>query len=139
MNNETKATDVPAVTPTLEQVRQRFESWRRRRKKRTRIPQNLWQAAIALSEEYSIHHLSKTLRINHTALKNKVKNANAPEERPSDILPAPFIELPAPVVPLLESSIEMIKDDGSLMRMHIRGAACSDLIELGKAFWKMGS
>lgn len=45
--------DVPTSAPTLEQVRQRFEFWRKRRKKRTRIPQNLWQAAIALSEEYS--------------------------------------------------------------------------------------
>jgi hypothetical protein len=28
----------------------------------------------------------------------------------------------------------MIKSDGALMRMNIKGAACSDLLELGKAF-----
>ena len=72
MNDDTNSADVSAIAPTLEQVRQRFESWRQRRKKRTRIPQNLWQAAVVtLSEEYSICHLSKALRINYTALKKK--------------------------------------------------------------------
>ena len=120
------------IAPSLEQVQQRFESWRKRRKKRTRIPQNLWQAAVALSEEYSVRHLSKALGINYTALKEKVACAKSPEERPSDILSTPFIELPA--VPLLESTIEMIKSDGSVMRMHVKGADSSDLVELGNAF-----
>jgi len=131
--------DDPTIAPSLEQVKQRFESWRQRRKKRTRIPQSLWQAAVALSEEYSICHLLKTLRVNYTALKSKVENANATEEGPSDTLLAPFIELPAPVVPLRESTIEMIKCDGSVMRMHIKGSADADLLELGKAFWQTGS
>jgi hypothetical protein len=131
--------DDPTIAPSLEQVQQRFESWRQRRKKRTRIPQSLWRAAVALSEEYSICHLSKTLRVNYTALKSKVENANATEEGPSDTFLAPFIELPAPVVPLRESTIEMIKCDGSIMRMHIKGSADADLLELGKAFWQTGS
>jgi hypothetical protein len=126
--------DVPTIAPTLEQVRQRFEFWRQRRKKRTRIPQNLWKAAIALSEEYSICHLSKTLRVNYTTLKRKVENANATEEGPSHTLPTPFIELSAPSAPLIESTIEMIKNDGSVMRMHVKGSGCLDLVELGRAF-----
>ena len=139
MNDDTNPTDVSAIAPALEQVRQRFESWRQRRKKRTRIPQSLWNAAIALSDEYSICHLSKTLRVNYTTLKNKVENFSSPEEHPANILPASFIELPAPVVHSLETTIEMIKSDGSVMRMHIKGSACSDLMELGKAFWEMES
>ena len=139
MNDDTNPTEVSAITPTLEQVRQCFESWRQRRKKRTRIPQSLWQSAIALSGEYSICHLSKALRVNYTTLKNKVENTNPPEEHPANILPASFIEIPAPIAPSLEATIEMIKRDGSVMRMHIKGSGCSDLIELGKAFWEMGS
>ena len=137
MNNNIQ--DVPIIAPSLEQVQQRFESWRQRRKKRTRIPQNLWQAAVALSEEYSIYHLSKALRLNYTTLKKKVASANWPEERPSEILPTPFIELPAPAPLLPESTIEMIKTNGSVMRMRVKGAACSDLVELGKAFLAMDS
>jgi hypothetical protein len=138
MNDDTQ--DVSIIAPSLEQVQQRFESWRKLRKKRTRIPQNLWQAAIALSEEYSICHLSKALRVNYTALKEKVVNANRPDKHPSDVSSPTFIELPVPELPSFpESTIEMIKSDGSVMRMHVKGAACSDLVELGKAFWATGS
>jgi hypothetical protein len=139
MSDDEHAPDISTMAPSLEQVQQRFESWRQRRKKRTRIPQNLWQAAVALSEEYSICHLSKALRVNYTALKKKVVNANTPEKNTSDVSAATFIELPVPAAPLIESTIEMIKSDGSVMRMRVKGAACSDLVELGKAFWATDS
>ena len=135
MNDDTH--DVSLIAPSLEQVQQRFESWRRHRKKRTRIPQNLWKAAAALSETYSISHLSKALRVNHTALKKRVAQFNALEHSRSDV--TPFIELPVPVEPFLESSIEMIKSDGSVMRMHVKGAGGLDVVELGRAFLAMDS
>ncbi len=131
--------DVSIIAPSLEQVQQRFESWRKLRKKRTRIPQNLWQAAVALSEEYSIYHLSKALRVNYTTLKKKVAGTHLPEEHPCEIFSTPFIELPAPAPLLPESTIEMIKTNGSVMRMNVKGATCSDLVELGKAFLAMAS
>jgi hypothetical protein len=102
MNDDTH--DLTITTPSLEQVRQRFESWRQRRKKRTRIPPNLWQAAIALSEEYSICHLSKVLRVNYTTLKEKVVDANTPDKHTRDVLSSAFIELPHPAPPLPEST-----------------------------------
>lgn len=129
--------DVSLIAPSLEQVQQRFASWRQHRKRRTRIPQSLWKAAAALSDAYSISHLAKALRVNHTALKNQVDQFNAPEPSRSDV--SPFVELPVPVEPFLESSIEMIKSDGSVMRMHIKGAGCLDLMELGRAFLAMDS
>ena len=59
MNEETHKSDESPNAVSLEHVQQRFESWRQRRKKRARIPQSLWKAAVALSREYSICHLSK--------------------------------------------------------------------------------
>jgi len=124
---------------SLEQVRQRFESWRRRRKKRTRIPQTLWQAAVSLSEEYSINHLSKTLSVNYTALKKKVINAKTAKKETSGVSSSPFMELPVPAVPLTESTIEMTKSDGSVMRIQIKGVTGLNWVELSKAFWAMDS
>ena len=137
MNDDTHETDELPIAPSLEQVQQRFESWRQRRKKRTRIPQNLWKAAVTLSEEYSICHLSKALRVNHSALKKQVVKFNTPEPSPSDV--SPFVELPAPAAPLIESTIEMIKSDGSVMRMHVKGIGSLDLVELGRAFLAIDS
>jgi len=132
-DDDTKAADASIIELSLEQVRQRFEAWRQQRKKRTRIPQDLWQAAVALSEKHSLCHLSKALRVNHTALKKQVVKFNTPEQAVSDMPCTTFFELPAPTS-LLESNIEMIKRDGSVMRMHVRGATCSDLVQLSKAF-----
>ncbi len=131
---DTLSADDSAIELSLEQVRQRFEAWRQQRKKRTRIPQDLWQAAVALSEKYSLCHLSKALRVNHTALKKQVVKFNTPEQAVSDMPCTTFFQLPAPTS-LLESNIEMIKSNGSVMRMHVGGATCSDLVQLSKAFW----
>ena len=96
----------------------------------------MWQAAVALSEEYSIHHLSKALRVNYTALKKQVVKLNSPETSAAYVSSSTFVELPAPVPPaVLESTIEMIKPNGAVMRMHIKGSTSSDLLELGKTFW----
>jgi hypothetical protein len=136
MNEDNHASDVSTIAPSLEQVQQRFESWRQRRKKRTRIPQNLWKAAVALSEEYSIFHLSKALRVNYTALKKQVTKFNTAQASTAYVSSSTFVEFPAPAPPAaLESTIEIIKSDGAVMRMHLKGAVCSDLLELGKAFW----
>jgi len=127
--------DVSTIAPNLEQVQQRFESWRQRRIKRTRIPQNLWKAAAALSEEYSIFHLSKALRVNYTALKKQVVKFNTPKASTAYVSSSTFVELPPPSsLVVQESTIEMIKRDGAVMRMNIKGAASSDFLELGKAF-----
>lgn len=139
MSDDPHASDELPIALSLEQVQQRFESWRQRRKKRTHIPQSLWKAAVALSEEYSICHLSKALRVNYTALKKQVIKSKNTEPSPSEVSSSTFIELPAPAAPLIESTIEMIKADGSVMRMHVKGVACLDLVELGRAFWTIDS
>jgi hypothetical protein len=33
----------------------------------------------------------------------------------------------------------MIRADGAAMTMHLKGATGSDLLELGKAFWRYGA
>ena len=139
MSDDTHASDELPISLSLEQVQQRFESWRQRRKKRTHIPQSLWKAAVALSQEYSICQLSKALRVNYTALKKQVIKSQNTELSPSEVSYPPFIELPAPTAPLIESTIEMIKSDGSVMRMHVKGAGCFDLVELGRAFLAIDS
>lgn len=139
MSDEPHAFDELSMPLSLEQVQQRFESWRLRRKKRTRIPRTLWQAAVSLSEEYSINHLSKALRVNYTELKKKVVNAQTAKKETSGISSSPFIELPVPAAPLTESTIEMIKSDGSVMRIQIKGITDLNWVELSKAFWAMDS
>jgi hypothetical protein len=61
----------PATDP-LSQLSARMEAWRNDPKKSRRIPQELWQAAVELSKEYSINQISKALRLSYTDLKKRV-------------------------------------------------------------------
>ena len=119
---------------TLEQVCQRFEYWRQTRKKRCPIPEKLWQAAESLYPEYSLYQISKALRLNHTDLKQRF------EQEPSAFIPpsidcAEFIELniDSPIPPA-ECMVEMEDPYGAKMRMHVKGGAGLDLLELGRLF-----
>ena len=53
-----------AMPARLEGVQRRFERWRRKRKKaKARIPDPLWDAAVALAETYGVHRTSKALSL----------------------------------------------------------------------------
>jgi len=119
---------------TLDQICQQFEYWRQTRKKRCPIPEKLWQAAESLYPGYSLYHISKALRLNYSDLKKRL------EPKPSDfnppsINPAEFIEfkINSPIPPA-ECLVEMEDPFGAKMRMHFKGDAGLDLLELGRIF-----
>lgn len=128
-------------SPTLglSEVKQQFEEWRNTKKGRERIPEKLWEAAVSLSKVHSISRISNALRLNYSALKNRIveKDEDAIIEKVS--APA-FIELdferPAFVS---ECIVEMEDSSGAKMRMCFKGKTDFDLLELGKAFWRNGS
>jgi hypothetical protein len=84
--------DVDTQKPTLQQVSNLFESWRKTRQKRQPIPEQLWQAAISLSENHSIHQICKTLHLDHSKLKKRIRDTQESLPVINDITPT-FIEL----------------------------------------------
>jgi hypothetical protein len=121
-------------TLTLEAVCQRFEYWRQTRKKRCPIPEDLWRAAESVYPEYSLYHISKALRLNYTDLKQRF------EKKPSTFIPpsidsTEFIELAVDSpIPRAECMVEMEDAYGAKMRMHFKGGAGLDFLELGRIF-----
>lgn len=66
-------------SPTLESVRERFETWRSRRKKKTEpIPSELWQAAADLCNIHPISHVCKYLRLSFTDMKKHITPTRQP-------------------------------------------------------------
>ena len=84
--------------PSLEDVTERFRAWRLTRKCRSRIPEELWDAAAALSEQYSLHPIATTLRLNHSSLRDHVA-ARIPEKDVEVSQDLRFLELPLPQQP----------------------------------------
>ena len=128
-----------AQVPTLDEVMERIEEWRNNPKSPRRMPEDLWEAAANLSKEYSIHRISKALRLNYPALKKRIhpeekKRSASKEQTPT------FIELGiAQPSSISECIIEMEDGSGAKMRMHFRGKTDFDLLELGRAFWRKGA
>ena len=129
----------PTLKPSIEKVRDQFESWRKSRERRTAIPEALWEAAVRLSEDYSTLQISKSLRLNYTALKNRVQASHSGSSPRTGSGPA-FVELDfgRSIFPA-ECIVEMEDKSGSKMKMHLKGVSGVGLLELGRAFWSKKS
>ena len=127
----------PAVPATsLATVKLQFKTWRETRKQKTRIPDELWTAAVSLSDRYSIHHISRALHVNHTALKDRVSACKANRNQQTHQC---FIEFPLPQSPASECLVEMENRFGDKMRMHFSGGVGLDLWALSQNFWEKRS
>lgn len=120
---------------TLEKVQQLFADWRKNRTGRSRIPDKLWQAASDLyhTQGITINKIAKSLRLNHTALKEKINDdthCTAVDSPAEDETPL-FIEVTPPPEDT-DSVIEMENQAGFKMRMCFRGRADPAVISLGK-------
>ena len=136
MKQEINATQ-PALSPSLEKVRDRFEIWRRRKKPGSRIPKALWQAAVESCKGVSVLQVSRALRLNYNDLKQRV---DAAEEigHPGPNCDLDFVELGfgASILPS-ECTLELEASNGAKMKIGFRGAV--DALALCEAFWRQGS
>ena len=129
----------PELIPTLKKVQEQFEAWRQSRVKRSAIPDALWQAAVNLCQEHTISKVSSTLRLNYAELKHRVHVCTAGQAAPC-MTASNFIELDlSPSKAASECMVEMSDQKGATMRMHFKGEAGLDFLELGKAFWSRRS
>ena len=72
---------IPSSSPTLKEVKERFSQWRQTRKGREPIPDDLWQAAVGLTNEYTINKIVKELNLSYSGFKERVmeaQNSNSP-------------------------------------------------------------
>jgi hypothetical protein len=112
-------------------VRNKFEHWRKTRQGRERIPDDLWKAAIELTGQYSLHQVSRWLRLNYADLKKRVHEAECIEPPCATFVPVNahevFVDVPCVV--------EMRRPDGSSMSVTLGAQAGWHLLELAKIFW----
>ena len=131
---------LPTVRDLFEVVRDQFETWRKRRPCRSRIPEALWQAAVGLCKEHSIFEVSRALRLNYNGLKNRVPKARDVGLAVGQRRDLGFVrlDLGAPIAPS-ECLVEMEAPNGAKMRMTFRGVLRDvDPVELSRAFWRQG-
>jgi len=121
---------------SLKKVQGQFENWRNTRKSRARIPEALWDAAISLAGSCSVHQISKGLRLNHTAVKDRVEISR--NIIPEEAAQTTFVELPPlnQPMPIEEFSLDLENKAGAKMKIHVKGHTDIDLLALTQTFWR---
>ena len=115
---------------SLEEVQGQFEAWRQQRVKGQRIPEALWQAAVALYPRYSIYQISRALRLDHMDLKARL---GVGEKRKSKRRQEPqFIELPftsSAAADTGECLVKVRDRRGSRIHIKVKGTGLGALLE----------
>jgi hypothetical protein len=124
------------VSPQVESVRLRLERWRRNRKHRSPIPEELWASAAELAGEYGLAKTARALRLDYYSLKERLGASGQPISPEAKTQPA-FVELvPQAPAAISECTVELEDPSGARMRVHIKGTAVPDLTGLSDAFWR---
>lgn len=124
-----------AAKPTMEEVRKKFDEWRRTKEYASSpIPTSLWDAAVELAQAHSLYEISKSLRLDHNQLKRRVQDHGSPGQSPAVCAPQ-FVELKVAAMSS-DCTIEGERADGARMRLSVKGAMDPHLVEIAKAFWR---
>lgn len=120
----------------LENIRRQFKKWRaEKRSKRARIPEELWQSAVKLTPDYSIHRVSRVLHLNHTALKQRALSAGSKNELKKEA-GCTFIEVDVEKASTAECIVELEDGTGAKMKMHLKEATAGHVFAACGAFWQ---
>lgn len=119
----------------LARGRERFEKWRSKHKKRTRLPERLWSAAVKLAQEYGVNRTAKALRLDYGGLKRRVES-NISGNQSQDSVGSQFLQLLSPeLTAVSECAIECEDSKGTKIRIHLKGPQLPDLAALSRSLW----
>jgi hypothetical protein len=129
------------VAPRLDTVRERVELWRQRGGGRgTRIPDDLWRAAVQVARVEGVYATAQALRFNYYSLKERVDQAET--ESLDGAGAQTFVELAMPPLGAGATSkmvLEFVGRSGARMRIDVMGANAVDVAGLAQAFWERES
>ena len=120
-----------SLTPSIAEVQAQFDDWRKTRCKRTKIPDQLWEAAVELAGLHGISKVSSALRLNYFRLKKRLEKASLPEKQNHDESVFPFIELrPMPGDRCDNCVIDVKRPDGNWMHVRLQDASSAPHLSL---------
>lgn len=126
------------ATLTLETVAKHFAHWRRNKNNGEKIPEELWNEALALLGTYGISPVSRTLRLSYTELDKRRKVVEAGRSRQESGDDTAFVEIDralveqAPGPDATGAWMELERPDG--LRLRIRPTRSVDMLALVERF-----
>jgi hypothetical protein len=134
-----KARRAAAKVPEIERVRRRIEQWRRTRARKTRMPDELWAAAVGLARDHGVYAAAHGLRVNYDSLRARLKGrptgATAAKSAPA----AAFVDL-GPALPFATgpagATLELTDSGGAKLAVRLAAGDTIDLLGLAREFWR---
>ena len=146
---------------TIEQIKRELEDFRKNsKKKRSRIPESIWQAAVDLSLESNPRQIARTIGLDYRSLmkrlnlseKNASKTATTSRDSTTSLSPIALkdsispkgppafiqLDIPSPPKPIEpdqnEWSIEMENADGAKMKIGVKSTQMLDIAVICQNF-----
>jgi len=127
-----------ALAADVEGLRRRIDDWRRTRTRRSPMPGQLWEGAVALARAQGVYPIAHALGVNYDSLKRRVVTETSGRRR-ADGAAASFVEL-RPSVPFdlprpPGAVFELSNRGGDKLVVQLSGGSDLDVMRLTAAFW----
>ena len=130
MRRDLSSVEVPAE---LARAQRQFEAWRQQHRPRTRIPEQLWDAAVSAAEASGLYRTSRQLRLSYATLKQHVAMRRRRSEQPKPSSTG-FIEV-APVLGLRHQrwTLDLRSQGGDTLHVEMHSGPAPELLALAAA------
>lgn len=132
-------TKVPALPAGVKLLRKRIDDWRRTRDRRTAMPVDLWDEAVALARPGRAWAVARALGVNFQALRRRVAESapGTPSRGPAT---GTFVELSgAQILGATGTVVELSDGGGIRMIVRVAAGAALDVPRLVAAFRGVGA
>jgi hypothetical protein len=122
----------------LQQLEGQLTLWRRARRRRRRLPEELWAAAVTLARIHGLSRVARRLRLDYYKLQREASGPVRPSTpKPVAACPEGFVELPwgASAPGPMAWRVEWRNAQGATMTLHLPGDTAA-VVALAEAFWR---
>jgi len=124
------------VPEDLKELRRRLEDLRKSQRRRARLPDWLWAAAVELARHHGVFATARSLRLDYASLKRRLEG-NA--SMSAAATPPAFVELIAPLAASgHECVVELAPAHGGRMRIEMKAGVAAQLPGMIRAFLGWG-
>ena len=126
----------PVLAANVKAVGNRIEKWRRTRKKRSPMPEQLWLEAAVLAKSHGVYRISQALRVAYEPLRRwTAKTGQLEAKKQADT--AGFVEVALPGAAAKETGpvVELADGDGAKLTIRLPAHSRVDVAGLASAWW----
>jgi hypothetical protein len=140
MSKGQEKSNIQAQGQDLELAKQKIQKWRLTSKHKERIPEELWQLAVSLTSTYRIGRVARELRLNFSALKNRLDVDSKAESGIIDKSDS-FVEVKVlpenGVLPMSSACVmELTRVDGANLKIYSTMGSRIDIMGICENFLK---